>query len=505
MPKIISNKQARLIFSRLFADRGIKHLISRVYEKFPEAELFLVGGIVRDVFMGRSEKGDLDFVVRNIEPPALKKILSGYGKVNLVGKNFGVFKFKSRTDKNKKFIDFALPRTEHALGTGAYRDFKVQSNPSLPLKNDLGRRDFTINALAWNLKSNTLIDYFNGVNDLRAGIIRAVGNPKERFTEDFSRMLRALRIATELDFSIESRTWHALKKLIRLINKKKNGTFIVPRETIAKEFLKSFHAHPLNAFEWWAQGGAMHQLIPEIIELRLCPQPSAYHAEGNAYTHVRLVLEVLSSDEFKQEFKQKHIPLYVCLGLLFHDIAKLKTLALKSPKRGHISFPRHAEIGAKMCRKIAKRIKLESYKSEGIDIEAGKLAWLVKQHMFILGNDPKSVPLSTIEQYFMQPVFPRDYLLQIGYCDIKGSKMGAPIANLYELNYYGYKEKIRQINRRFSRGLPGRILDGEEIQKILKIKPGPKIARILLALRDEQLAGKIKTKKQAAAFIKNNF
>ena len=237
--------------------------------------------------------------------------------------------------------------------------------------------------------------------------------------------------------------------------------------------------------------------------MKICPQPFEYHAEGNAWKHIQLALRVLVSGKFKKEFKIDHPPLYTSLGVLFHDIAKPKTVTRRSKKHAHISFPGHAALGAKMTKEIIKRVCLESYKSSGIDIEAKKLSWLVERHMFILGNNPKNVALTTIEEYFMQENFPRDFLLQICYCDIKGSKMGSSITNIYELNYLGYKEEIRKIKKRFPKGLPKNLLDGNEIQKILKIKPGPKIAQLLKDVREEQLQGNIKTKKQAEKFLKN--
>jgi len=502
MPKILSQKQLSKTIEAEIRKNKVNNLVSQFFKNFPQGELFLVGGIVRDILMNRENKGDLDFVVRNVQAKQLENFLNKFGAVNLVGKNFGVFKFKARNANKNNFVDFALPRTEHSLGTGAYRDFKIQSNPKLQLKDDLARRDFTINALAWDLKSKKLIDHFNGVNDLRAGLIRAVGQPKKRFLEDYSRMARALRFATELNFTIERRTWKALKKLIRLLSKKKRGEFIVPRETLAKEFLKSFAADPLQAFEWWGAAEAFDALVPEISALKRCAQRKEFHAEGNAGKHVHLALQALASDDFKKEFGQSKIPLYVSLGVLLHDIGKPKSRARKTSADGHVTFPGHASIGAKMTKQIVKRLKLESYKAAGIDIEAKKLAWLVENHMFILTNDPKETPWAKIEQYFMQKDFPKNYLLQISFCDIEGSKLGTKIPNLYRLNYLGYKERIRKLVRRFPQGLPKKLITGDDIKRVLKTGPGPKIARALDMLREEQLAGKIKTKSQALAYLK---
>jgi len=502
MPKIATKSNIAKRVELEIRKNNLTLLTQDFKKSFPKGEIFLVGGIVRDIALGRKKKGDLDFVIRNVKSKDLKKFLARHGKVNLVGKSFGVFKFRPKGSRTNDFIDFALPRTEHSLGTGGYRDFDVQSDPKLPLKEDLARRDFTINSLAWCIKRKKLIDEFGGVNDLRAGIIRTVGNPKERFLEDYSRMLRALRFATELGFEIENHTWRAIKKLMQEINKKKAGKFIVPRETIAKEFLKSFFADPVDAFGWWDASTAFGYLIPEVSELKRCPQPKEFHSEGNAWKHIELALGKLMSPEFIQEFGKEKPSLYVSLGVLFHDIAKSRTVKPKSKKRAHISFPGHAELGAKMTREIVKRLSLESYKAEGVDIEAKKLAWLVQKHMFILGNDPKELDNIQIEQYFMQKEFPKNYLLQICYCDIKGSKMGSTIVNLYELHYLGYKDRIRKLERRFPKGLPKPLLNGSEVQKILKIKPGPRIAQVLKNLREAQLSGDISTKKHAEKFIK---
>lgn len=504
MPKIPSENQINREVGSLIKQRQADKMIADLKKSFPKAEIFLVGGVMRDILMKREKLGDLDFVIKGITAANLKKFLSRQGKVNLVGKNFGVFKFRPKNSKRNEFIDIALPRTEHALGSGAYRDFAVQSNPELKIEEDLARRDFTINAMAWNIGEEKLIDPFGGANDIRGKIIRTVGEPKERFGEDYSRMLRAIRFAVELDFTIESRTRNAIKKMMRNINRKSAGGYIVPRETIAKEFLKCFAANAHEAFLRWDASHAFDMLIPEISSLRKTPQPKKFHAEGNAWRHLEMSLNVLNSKEYKKEFNLDEPPLYVSLGVLFHDIAKPKTIKPKSPKRQHISFPGHAEVGGKMTKAIAKRLKLESYKTGSIDIEAGKLGWLVSNHMFILGNDPKEVSLAKIEKYFMQDGFPGDYLLQISYCDIRGSKTSVRIANLYQIHYFGYKEKIRQLKKRFPKGLPKPLLDGDEIMAALKIKPGPKVAGLMEMLRNAQLKGEIKTKAQAKKYLKEN-
>ncbi len=255
----------------------------------------MVGGAVRDAILGRPTK-DYDFVVRGVSKAELQKFLASQGKVNLVGKRFGVFKFRPKGWVGEE-IDIALPRTEHSIGlTGAYRDFKINSNASLKIEDDLSRRDFTINAMAFRLAPTSykliptsyLIDPFNGLNDLRKGIIRTVGNPDTRFREDYSRMLRAIRFACQLDFEIETKTWKSVIKNIINLNKKIGGERVVPPEVIAKELVKAVSHNPVWAIELLDKSGAVKQLFPELLRSKKCPQPKKFHNEGDCWTHTIL-------------------------------------------------------------------------------------------------------------------------------------------------------------------------------------------------------------------------
>src|SRR3990167_5427507 len=191
------------------------------------AEIFLVGGAVRDFILGRETK-DYDFIVRGVPALELELSLKKSGVVNLVGKTFGVFKF----DPKKRYkiqdtrykplepFDIALPRTEHSLSmAGGYKDFEVQSDHKLPIEEDLKRRDFTVNAIALELKVKSeklkvieVIDPSDGLKDLELKTLRAVGEPRQRFQEDYSRILRGLRFACQLDFELEAETKNAIKK-----------------------------------------------------------------------------------------------------------------------------------------------------------------------------------------------------------------------------------------------------------------------------------------------------
>ncbi len=242
----------------------------------PEARLYLVGGAVRDTLIGRRMREiDFDFVVTGLASQGLEAWLREQGEVNLVGQHFGVFKFmpKGYASRNTEFVDIALPRTE-AVTTGSlggYKDFDIQSDPNLPIEDDLARRDFTINAMAWDVREKKLIDPFDGQADLSRKMIRAVGSPPERFAEDLSRILRGIRFAAELDFVIEEKTGQAMKELLPQLNSQKevDGTFhyVVPRETLGGELAKALSRNPHRAIKEFQNHHALRELFPGVQTL----------------------------------------------------------------------------------------------------------------------------------------------------------------------------------------------------------------------------------------------
>ncbi|MEK7619958.1 MAG: hypothetical protein AAB413_01835 [Patescibacteria group bacterium] len=243
---------------------------------FPKANLFLVGGAVRDLLLNRRiREFDFDFVVQGLDQTNLEAWLGERGELNLVGQHFGVYKFmpKGFSTRDMAFIDIALPRTEAVAdgSLGGYKDFDVQSDPNLSIEDDLARRDFTINAMAFDVRTRTLIDPFNGQADLQRKLIRAVGNPTQRFTEDLSRILRGIRFASELEFVLDEATSLAMKELLPRINTQKevNGKleYIVPRETVGVELAKTLSRNPTRGLQQLQAHGAIAELFPDIQAL----------------------------------------------------------------------------------------------------------------------------------------------------------------------------------------------------------------------------------------------
>jgi tRNA nucleotidyltransferase/poly(A) polymerase len=468
--------------------------IKRLQKKFPQAEIFLVGGIVRDTILKRESK-DYDFVVRNVPAKQLQQFLAKEGWVDLVGKNFGVFKFIPRGFKDMEALDIALPRTEHAFLTGGYKDFDVQSDPKLPIEEDLKRRDFIINALAFDIQQKKIIDLFGGLTDIKKKIIRTVGKPTERFKEDYSRILRALRFACQLDFAIAKQTWSALQKLMKNINNKQGKDFIVPRETIAKEMVKAFTTNPACAFELFDKSGAIKELMPELLKMKKCPQPRNFHSEGDVWKHTKLALENLRSKKFKQEFGESKFSSELIFGLMFHDMGKPYTM-VKEPDRLH--YNNHDAYSAERGSEIMERLKLSS---TGLDID--KTCWLISRHMIVTHTKRSAMKKTTLEKYFYNPQNPGLDLMKLMHADIEASipYRGKP-------DFSGYnrlRKEIDSLNKTAKKYkvLPKEILDGFIIMKILNLKPGKQIGTLKELLREEQLKAKIKTKEEAIKFLKN--
>jgi poly(A) polymerase len=468
--------------------------LKQLQKEFKTAEVFLVGGIIRDFILKRGSK-DYDFVIRNAPINKLQAFFKKQGWVDLVGKHFGVLKFIPKGFKLAEPIDIALPRTEHAFLTGGYRDFDVQSDPKLPIEEDLKRRDFTINALAYDIQNKKLIDLFDGLGDIKKKQIKTVGKPEQRFKEDYSRLLRAVRFACQLNFNIEPRTWNAIQKLIKNINNKKDADFIVPRETIAKELVKAFVADPVRAFDLFDKSGATKELMPELLTMKICPQPRNFHTEGDVWRHTKLSLKNLQSKKFTKEFSKSESSAELIFGLMFHDLGKPYTIE----RADRLRYNNHDAVGAEKAHKIMERLKLAS---TGVDVD--KTVWLVSRHMIVTHTKKSAMKKTTLEKYFYNPQNPGQDLMKLMHADIEAS-----IPSGGKPDFSGYirlKKEIGSLKKtaRKKTELPKEILNGFAIMKALNLPPGPQIGKLKDLLREEQLSGKVQTKNQAIAFVKKH-
>lgn len=466
----------------------------------PGGEVYVVGGAVRDVLLGRKEKKDLDLVVRGIRITRLVSILKKFGRVDEVGRVFGVIKFIPRGAKEA--IDIALPRTEFAFGTGGYKDVTTKSRHTLPLEEDLARRDFTVNAMAWDIKNCRLIDPFGGEHDLSKKELRAVGEPELRFQEDYTRILRLCRFAIELGFTVHPSTWHAAKKLAPHIQDQRAGVWVVPRELVAKEFLKALFADPVACLSFWDDIGLWKILMKEALAMKGVPQPGMYHQEGDVWQHTVLALAVLKSRAFQKQFPDG-FDAETALTVLLHDIGKPDTL--RTPEQhgtDRIRFDGHDTKGSEISRAIIERLALTSYKSAKIDVDMDRVVWVVAHHLLLVSGDVKDLRPQTIEKYFLSKERPGLLLRKVMYCDIAATinQNGKP----FWTSFRALEKRIKQLatHQKKTGDMPKPILDGVHIMRILKISPGPLVGNISAVLRDAQLMKKVKTIKQAELFIK---
>ncbi|MFN3267034.1 MAG: CCA tRNA nucleotidyltransferase [Deinococcales bacterium] len=312
------------------------------------AELYLVGGAVRDALLGLNVK-DTDYVVTGANLEQLKSALETWARVDVVGASFGVLKvtFMQQT------VDVALPRTERSTGV-RHRDFEVSFNANLPIEADLARRDFTINAMARRLSDMVLIDPFNGLSDLQQRILRAVGKPSERFLEDPLRMLRLARFVAKLGFTVHPDTWTAAQGLAHL-------TQSVAPERIQQELLGLLAQHNmLDALRLLSDTGLLVQCIPEYGACIGFDQQNPHH-------HLSL-----EEHMFWTVQHASHASLETKLAALLHDIGKPQTQSFGADGIAHYHL--HEVRSAELTFAILQRLRCSKELLESV-------VKLVRNHM----------------------------------------------------------------------------------------------------------------------------
>lgn len=459
--------------------------VRRVLRSVRGAEVFLVGGAVRDLILKRPA-GDVDVVVRGVPMTRLQTLLRRAGRVDLVGKTFGVLKFRPRGADDE--IDVALPRTEHAFGTGGTRDVAVHSDHRLPIAEDLGRRDFTVNALALDLATGELVDLSGGLADLAAERLRTVGDPSARFHEDFSRLLRGLRFAVELGFAIEEATWRSLKRLMPQV-----GSEVVPRELVAKEFGTAFAADPVKAIDLWDVSGAFRAVLPEVLLMKGCQQPREFHSEGDVWTHARLAVEMSRSPAFRRVFREPPT-LETTIAIFLHDLGK--PLTRQTPEQhgtDRVRFSGHDVAGGRLAQAILSRLKISSY--EGL-VAPERVGWLITSHL--IGLSARQMRPSTLERYFFVDRQRGNELRKLIWCDSVATigADGTPALGAFR----ALERRLKSLKPK--RTLPAPLIRGDELIRQLKIPSGPLVGRLLDGIRDGQLARRVVTRAQALALAR---
>lgn len=435
--------------------KEIKDILSNLQKNGFEA--YLVGGCVRDL-LRKAEPADWD-IATNARPEEIRKIFPDSFYEN----KFLTVTVKTESKKeNLKEVEITTYRSEAKYTDKRHPD---EIKFAKTIEEDLSRRDFTINAMALEIngaKTKT-IDPFQGKNDLEKKAIKAVRDPNERFKEDALRMMRAVRLSSVLGFRIENKTADAIEKNSQLIE-------AVSKERIRDEFLKIIMSDKASeGIENLRKLGMLKYIMPELEEGYKVSQNK--HHIYDCYEHSLFSLEYAAKKKFNK---------YVRIAVLLHDIAKPR---VKKGEGQNATFYNHEIVGAKMAAKILHRLKFSKK-------DADKIIKLVRYHLFYYNVG--EVSESSVRRLVSRAGFENmEELLEVRMADRIGS--GVPKAEPYKLRHLKYIiEKVSQepISAKAIK------INGNDIIKILGIKPGPKIGMILEVLLGEILSCPNKNKKE---------
>ena len=414
---------------------------------------YYAGGCVRDLLSGQPPK-DID-VATDARPEVVQKL---FPRTYAVGAHFGVIVVL----ENEFQFEVATFRSD-----GAYLDGRRPVEVHFATaKEDAARRDFTINGMFFDPEKNEVIDFVNGRADLEAKIIRAIGDPAQRFAEDRLRMLRAVRFATVLGFEIEPATWNAVAANVASIT-------AISAERIREELVKIFLSpNRVRGWDLLDSSGLMRAILPELEAMKGCEQPPQFHPEGDVFKHTRIMLELLPG--------AVSVPLV--LSVIFHDIGKPPTATVD--EEGRIRFNGHDRIGAEMTEAIMERLRFSRAEIDAT-VEA------VRQHMVF--KDVPNMRVAKLKRFMARPTFEDE--LELHRVDCASSHA--------MLDNYDFllKKKEEFANEPI---IPPPLVRGDDLIA-LGMKPGPKFGEILEAVETRQLEGGLKDREEAIEWVKAEF
>jgi tRNA nucleotidyltransferase/poly(A) polymerase len=411
------------------------------------------GGSVRDMLLGHDPQ-DYD-IASDARPEQVQKL---FPHTYAVGAHFGVVV----VHEGGHDFQVATFRSDLQYVDGRRPEGVTFSTPKM----DAERRDFTINGLFYDPIKKEIIDYVEGQRDLKARLVRAIGDPVARFREDRLRLLRAVRFTAVLGFEIEPATWAAVKEHASEIHD-------VSAERIREELVKIFmHRSRVHGFDLLVESGLMREVLPEIMALQGCQQPPQFHPEGDVFVHTRAMLELLP--------ERVSVPLV--FGVLFHDIGKPGTYAVD--ETGRIRFNGHDKLGATMTEEIMTRLRFSR-----AEIDATVSA--VLNHMVF--KDVQEMRMAKLKRFMARPGF--DDELELHRVDCVSSH---GMVDNYEFL------KMRREEFASEPLIPPPLLTGQDL-KALGMKPGPQFKEILDAVATRQLEGTLRSREEALAWVQGEY
>ncbi|MFZ0320147.1 MAG: CCA tRNA nucleotidyltransferase [Candidatus Sulfotelmatobacter sp.] len=430
-------------------------------------QAYLAGGCVRDLLLNREPA---DFDVATSATPA--QVMEIFPDTYAVGVQFGVVlvpftevrRFDQAEDVPPKIdaVEVATFRSDLGYSDGRHPD---QVRFSQDPREDVARRDFTINGMMLDSLTDEVLDFVDGRKDLEAGIIRAIGQPERRFAEDKLRMLRAIRFAARFEYEIEAETLAAIQALAHDIQ-------IVSRERVRDELTKMLtEDHARRAFLLLDETGLLKEVLPEISAMKGVQQPPEFHPEGDVFVHTLLLLENLPQP----------CPPTLAWGALLHDVGKPATFRV-APDR--IRFDGHVEVGVKIAEQICARLRFSNHNT-------CQVLALVDNHMRF--GHVSRMKESTLKKFLRLPSF--DEHLALHRAD--------SLASHRNLSTYEFlQKKLTETAPETIR--PTALISGDDLIAAGYI-PGPRFREILETVEDAQLEGRLLSREEALRYLQNAF
>ncbi len=463
------------------AKQNATNIVRTLRERGHQA--YFAGGCVRDLLLGR-DPADYD-VATDATPQQVMRI---FPQTFAVGAQFGVVlvplsdaaevdvsadaRAEARTQfpssasegsrRSKTTVEVATFRSDVGYSDGRHPDeVRFTRDP----REDVQRRDFTINGMMLNPLTNEVLDFVGGRDDLAAGIVRAIGDPERRFSEDKLRMLRGVRFAARFGYTIDPLTFAAMQRLAPQIHQ-------VSQERVREELTKMLtEGRAQRAFQLLDESGLLAQVLPEISKMKGVEQPPQYHPEGDVFVHTLLLLEKLPAGCSKT----------LAWGALLHDVGKPPTFRV-APDR--IRFDGHVDIGVKMAAEICRRLRFSND-------ETDRILALVDHHMRF--GHVFRMKESTLKKFLRLPAF--DEHLELHRLD--------SLSSHGLLEAYDYvREKLHSIPPEAIRPTP--LVTGDDLIEA-GYEPGPRFKEILEAVEDAQLEGRLTSRDAAMEFVRREF
>ena len=429
---------------------GAVTVVKKLHDQGHKA--YFAGGAVRDLLLGNTIS-DID-IVTCASPQKIEQL---FPKTIAVGKKFGVMIVVVDS------INYEVATFRQESG---YEDGRHPGKVSFTDKihQDAERRDFTVNAIFLNPLTEELIDFVQGKQDLESRLIRTVGSPAKRFEDDKLRVIRAVRLASQLGFEIDRETYEEIQVY---------ASQVLPQvswERIRDELLKILTGpHPADGIRLLLNSGILQAILPEIADMSGVEQPLEFHPEGDVFTHTCLMLGM-----------RKGLDDILALSILLHDVGKPPTFSVKE----RIRFDGHDDVGAKMAEDICRRLRLSTEQIYNV-------VDLVKDHLrFIHVQEMRD---SKLKRFLGKENFQKHLELHRLDC----------LASHGDLSSYHFcLQKLEEIGQEELK--PDPLVNGRDLLS-LNLKPGPLFSEILMAVEDLQLEGELDSKEKALNWVKQNY